>query len=167
MNFLLAGLNTYKIYIGIIFIIWISSHFMNTYASKYIIKVNFKKFIYESDNLKINSSAIDTNTSPNVPILIKKVSSPKRNLQEDIIKVAKTIKKTALRAVGVVKKKKPSAIKKVKDTTSSVVSTVKSETPVIVSTAKNTVSSVSNVIATETTSTPSPQIGTPVSSTAK
>ena len=93
MNFLLAGINTYKIYIGIIFIIWLSSHFMNTYASKYIIKVNFKKFIYDSDNLKINSSAIDTNTSPNVPILIKKVSSPKRNLQEDIIKVAKTIKK--------------------------------------------------------------------------
>jgi len=141
MNFLLAGLNTYKIYIGIIFIIWLSSHFMNTYASKYIIKVNFKKFIYESDNLKINSSAIDTNTSPNVPILIKKVSSPKRNLQEDIIKVAKTIKKTALRAIGIVKKKKPAVIKKVKETARSVVSTVKSKAPEVIKTVKDVASS--------------------------
>jgi hypothetical protein len=142
MNFLLAGINTYKIYIGIIFIIWLSSHFMNTYASKYIIKVNFKKFIYDSDNLKINSSAIDTNTSPNVPILIKKVSSPKRNLQEDIIKVAKTIKNTALRAVGIAKEKSPIVIKKVKETASSVVSTVKSKAPGVIKTVKDGASSI-------------------------
>ena len=161
MNFLLAGINTYKIYIGIIFIIWISSHLMNTYASRYVIKVNFKKFIYDSDNLKINSSEIDTNTSPNAPILIKKVSSPKRNLGDDIIKVAKTIRKTALRAVGIVKKKKPAVIKKIKETANSVVSTVKSEAPgviktvkdsasSVVSTAKNIVSSVSKTSPTTT-----------------
>ena len=165
--------STYKIYIIIALIIVFCMYLIYSYTNKYRIRVNFNKFTYDSDTIKLNTDSIDVcssqaklKTASFGKVNLDSSSSLKNKLQSTASNTVSSIKSGVSSAVNTIKSEAPSIISSVKSGVSSAVNTIRSETPSVISAIKSGASSVSSAVSSavsNATSSPGPVLSPPSS----
>lgn len=170
---LFAIFSTYKVYIIIALILVFCMYLIYSYTNKYRIKVNFNRFTYDSDTIKLNTDTIDVCSSQAKlkqaslgKVNMDKSKNLKKKLESTESSVINTIKSNVSSAVNTIKERTPGILNTIKSETSSAVDTIRSRAPSVISAIKSEASSLARTVSsavTDATSSPGPVLSPPSS----